>query len=102
MKASEFIVEATVATINIGDVVVILDDHALDRQQERGIDDKSLDAAIRKLKFPRVLKQMDQIEDGNRFYVMDHTTNVSLGIRKLSNKRYQLKTVVKGALLIIT
>ena len=88
--------EATVATINIGDIVVILDDHALDRQQQRGISDKSLDAAIRKLKFPRVIKQMDQIEDGNRFYVMDHTTNVSLGIRKLNDKRYQLKTVFNG------
>ena len=88
--------EATVATINIGDITVVLDDHVLDRQQQRGIDDKSLDAAIRKLKFPRVIKQMDQIEAGNRFYVMDHTTNVSLGIRKLSDKRYQLKTVFNG------
>jgi hypothetical protein len=88
--------EATVATINIGDIAVILDDHALDRQQQRGISDKSLDAAIRKLKFPRVIKQMNQIEDGNRFYVMDHITNVSLGIRKLSNNRYQLKTVFNG------
>jgi hypothetical protein len=88
--------EATVATINIGDITVVLDDHVLDRQQQRGIDNKSLDAAIRKLKFPRVIKQMDQIEAGNRFYVMDHTTNVSLGIRKLSDKRYQLKTVFNG------
>ena len=88
--------EATVATINIGDITVVLDDHVLDRQQQRGIDDRSLDAAIRKLKFPRVIKQMDQIEAGNRFYVMDHTTNVSLGIRKLSDKRYQLKTVFNG------
>jgi len=88
--------EATVATINIGDITVVLDDHVLDRQQQRGIDDRSLDAAIRKLKFPRVVKQMDQIEAGNRFYVMDHTTNVSLGIRKLSDKRYQIKTVFNG------
>jgi hypothetical protein len=88
--------EATVATINIGDITVVLDDHVLDRQQQRGINDRSLDAAIRKLKFPRVVKQMDQIEAGNRFYVMDHTTNVSLGIRKLSDKRYQIKTVFNG------
>ena len=88
--------EDTVATINIGGITVILDDHALDRQQQRGIDDKSLDAAIRKLKFPRVIKQMNQIEDGNRFYVLDHTTNVALGIRKLGNNRYQLKTVFNG------
>ena len=27
---------------------------------------------------------------------MDHTTNVSLGIRKLNDKRYQLKTVFNG------
>jgi len=96
MKASEFIVEDTVATINLGDITVNLDDHALDRQQQRGIDDKSFDSAIRKLKLPRVIKQMSQLEVGNRFYVLDHTTNVALGMRKIGDAKYVLKTVYVG------
>jgi hypothetical protein len=96
MKASEFIVEDTVATINLGDIIVNLDDHALDRQQQRGIDDKSFDSAIRKLKLPRVIKQMSQLEVGNRFYVLDHTTNVALGMRKIGDVKYVLKTVYVG------
>jgi hypothetical protein len=96
MKASEFIVEDTVATINLGDIIVNLDDHALDRQQQRGIDDKSFDAAIRKLKLPRVIKQMSQLEVGNRFYVLDHTTDVALGMRKIGDAKYVLKTVYVG------
>ena len=92
----ESIVEDTVATINLGGIIVNLDDHALDRQQQRGIDDKSFDSAIRKLKLPRVIKQMSQLEVGNRFYVLDHTTNVSLGMRKIGDVKYVLKTVYVG------
>ena len=92
----ESIVEDTVATINLGGIIVNLDDHALDRQQQRGIDDKSFDSAIRKLKLPRVIKQMFQLEVGNRFYVLDHTTNVALGMRKIGDAKYVLKTVYVG------
>jgi len=92
----ESIVEDTVATINLGGIIVNLDDHALDRQQQRGIDDKSFDSAIRKLKLPRVIKQMSQLEVGNRFYVLDHTTNVALGMRKIGDAKYVLKTVYVG------
>jgi len=88
--------EATVATINIGGIVVNMDDHALDRQQERGISNKSFDSAIRKLKLPRVINQMSKLEVGNRFYVLDHITNVALGMRKIGNAKYVLKTVVNG------
>ena len=88
--------EDTVATINLGGIIVNMDDHALDRQQQRGIGDKSFDAAIRKLKLPRVIKQMSQLEVGNRFYVLDHTTNVALGMRKIGDNKYVLKTVFNG------
>jgi pyrimidine deaminase RibD-like protein len=95
-KAKRKTNEDTVATINLGDIIVNLDDHALDRQQQRGIDDKSFDSAIRKLKLPRVIKQMSQLEVGNRFYVLDHTTNVALGMRKIGDVKYVLKTVYVG------
>jgi pyrimidine deaminase RibD-like protein len=88
--------EATVATINIGGIVVNMDDHALDRQQERGISNKSFDSAIRKLKLPRVINQMSKLEVGNRFYVLDHITNVALGMRKIGDAKYVLKTVLVG------
>jgi hypothetical protein len=96
MRAHEIINEDTVAIINLGGIIVNLDDHALDRQQQRGIDDKSFDAAIRKLKLPRVIKQMFQLGVGNRFYVLDHTTNVALGMRKIGDAKYVLKTVYVG------
>jgi hypothetical protein len=96
MRAHEIINEDTVATINLGGIIVNLDDHALDRQQQRGIGDKSFDSAIRKLKLPRVIKQMSQLEVGNRFYVLDHTTNVALGMRKIGDAKYVLKTVYVG------
>ena len=88
--------EDTVATINLGDITVNMDDHALDRQQQRGINDKAFDSAIRKLKLPRVIKQMSQLEVGNRFYVLDHSTNVALGMRKIGDAKYVLKTVYVG------
>jgi hypothetical protein len=88
--------EDTVATINLGSIIVNMDDHALDRQQQRGISNKSFDSAIRKLKLPRVINQMSQLEVGNRFYVLDHITNVALGMRKIGNAKYVLKTVLVG------
>jgi pyrimidine deaminase RibD-like protein len=88
--------EDTVATINLGGIIVNMDDHALDRQQQRGISNKSFNSAIRKLKLPRVINQMSQLEVGNRFYVLDHITNVALGMRKIGNAKYVLKTVLVG------
>jgi pyrimidine deaminase RibD-like protein len=88
--------EDTVATINLGSIIVNMDDHALDRQQQRGISNKSFDSAIRKLKLPRVINQMSQLEVGNRFYVLDHITNVALGMRKIGDAKYVLKTVLVG------
>jgi len=88
--------EVTVGVLTLGEFTVNLDDHALDRAQERRIKSTDIDTVLRKIKLPRVIKKIMAIAIGSRFYVLDHSTNVALGFRRIGDKKLVLKTVYPG------
>ena len=88
--------EVTVAVLTLGEFTVNLDDHALDRAQERRIKSSDIDTVLKKIKLPRVIKQVMALDLGSRFYVLDHSSNVALGFRRIGDKKLVLKTVYPG------
>ena len=88
--------EVTVAVLTLGEFTVNLDDHALDRAQERRIKSTDIDTVLKKIKLPRVIKKIMAIDLGSRFYVLDHSSNVALGFRRIGDKKLVLKTVYPG------
>jgi predicted nucleotidyltransferase len=88
--------EVTVGVLTLGEFTVNIDDHALDRAQERRIKSTDIDTVLKKIKLPRVIKKIMAIDLGSRFYVLDHSSNVALGFRRIGNKKLVLKTVYPG------
>ena len=88
--------ETTVGVLTLGEFTVNIDDHALDRAQERRIKSTDIDTVLRKIKLPRVIKQVMALDLGSRFYVLDHSSNVALGFRRIGDKKLVLKTVYPG------
>ena len=76
---------------------IVVDDHALDRARQRGVDPRAVDYIIRK-QMPKILKKLEQIEVNQRFWVYDWSRETALGMRKLSSSqpRFLLKTVFAG------
>lgn len=97
MKATEFITEVAVGTITTGDLIVVIDDHALDRAFERGVDPRAIDYVISK-RLPKILHKLDSIEGGQQFWIYDWSREVALGMRRLSSTqlKFVLKTVWPG------
>jgi hypothetical protein len=96
MKGGKKTNEAAVGTLTIGPFEIVVDDHSFERAVERKIKKSYIDTVLRKVKFPRVSKQMTNFEVGNRFYIFDHSNNVALGMRRIGQDRFVLKTVYKG------
>jgi GNAT superfamily N-acetyltransferase len=88
--------ESAVGTLAIGPFQIVVDDHAFERAIDRDIQPRDIDATLKKIKLPRVAKQMQDFESGSRFYVFDHTNDVALGLRRIGNNRFVLKTVYNG------
>jgi hypothetical protein len=88
--------EVTVGVLTLGEFTVNIDDHALDRAQERRIKSTDIDTVLKKIKLPRVIKKIMAIDLGSRFYVLDHSSNVALGFRRIGDKKLVLKTVYPG------
>ena len=96
MKASEFITESAVGTIRIGDIVIVVDDHAIEQVYMREIDPRSVDSVFRKL--PAVRDELTAMEPGSKIWVRDPDSGVSIGLRKMSadQMRFQFKTAVQN------
>ena len=88
--------EVTVGTLTLGEFKVLVDDHVIERAQERNIAVPDIDTVLRKIKLPRVIKKIIGIDTGSRFYVLDHTNNVALGLRRIGDRKLVLKTVYNG------
>ena len=88
--------EVTVGVLNLGEFAINVDDHAFERAQQRKINLADIDTVLRKIKLPRVIKKIMDIDVGNRFYVLDHVTDVALGFRRIGDKKLVLKTVYSG------
>ena len=97
MRATEFITEKAVGSILTPEFEIVVDDHSLDRAQERGVDPNAVDYIIRK-QLPKVSRKLNQIEVNQKFWVYDWSREVALGLRRLSSTepRFLLKTVWPG------
>lgn len=97
MRINEILNEAAVGTILTNDLQIVVDDHALDRAKERGVHPPAVDYIIRK-QLPKVLGKLEKVEVGERFWIYDWSTEISLGMRRISSTqlRFTLKTVWPG------
>jgi hypothetical protein len=91
-QGQQGVVENRLGTLHLGPLTIEIDDHALDRARQRGIDPYAVDRILKKL--TTRLDKLEKIELGERFWVYDLTSNIALGIRRLNNNRYYLKTMI--------
>jgi hypothetical protein len=96
MRAKEFMVEGAVGTLTIGNISVVVDDHAIEQVRMRNIDPKSVDTALNKL--PTIQDQLSNMDSGSKIWIRDPGTNISLGLRRISSNqlRFQFKTAVQN------
>jgi hypothetical protein len=89
--------EIAVGTILTQNLEIVVDDHALDRARERGVDPGAVDYIIKK-QMPKVLHKLEDIPLGQKFWVYDWSREVSLGLRRISSTqlKFMLKTVWPG------
>lgn len=89
--------EVAVGTILTQNLEVIVDDHALDRAQERGVDPGAVDYIIKK-QLPKVLHKLEEVPLGQKFWVYDWSRETALGMRRISSThlKFMLKTVFPG------
>jgi hypothetical protein len=94
MRACQFVTEATIGTLTIGGITIIVDEHAMDQAVERMVLPTDVDRVLRKL--PSIKSQITQIESGQKFWVYDPELQVGLGCRMLNAERVriQFKTVI--------
>jgi len=91
-QGQQGVAENRLGTLHLGPLTIEIDDHALDRARQRGIDPYAVDRILKKL--TTRLDKLEKIELGERFWVYDLTSNIALGIRRLNNNRYYLKTMI--------
>jgi hypothetical protein len=94
VRAQQFVTEATIGTLTIGGITIIVDEHALDQAVERMVLPTDVDRVLRKL--PQIKTQIAQLESGQKFWVYDPALEVGLGCRMLNAERVriQFKTVI--------
>lgn len=97
MRAQEFLIEVAVGTIVTKDLIIVVDDHSLDRAKERDVDPRAVDYVI-KQQMPKVLSKLRQVELGQKIWVYDWSREVALALRRISSTelKFLLKTVWPG------
>lgn len=100
MRAREFVAEKKIGTFRFGDLVVDIDDHAIEQTYKRSVDPKQVDQALKKLR--SVSNRITAIEPGQRFWARDAETGVALGIRRLMNPNHFLFATVVNPLTYIS
>lgn len=97
MRINELITEEKVGTIWTEDLEIVVDDHAIERAQQRQVDPRAVDYIVKR-QLQKVIHKLEQIEPGERFWVYDWSREVALGMRRISSTkmRFQLKTVWPG------
>ena len=92
MRAAEFILEAVVGKLHIGEWSIAVDDHSFDRTKTRRISPHKTDYILRLI--PTVSNEINDIELGQKFWVYCPEVDASLGFRKTEDKGLLFKTVV--------
>jgi hypothetical protein len=91
---NENLSEDTAGNLTIGDIAIVVDDHAIEQVYMREIVAAQVDQALRKL--PGIKEYLHKLTPGTKIWATDPATGVSLGLRKISDGlRFQFKTVVK-------
>ena len=95
MRAKEFLSESKIGNLTIGDISIVVDDHAIEQVYMREIAAAQVDQALRKL--PNIKEYLHKMTSGDKVWATDPATGVSLGLRKISDTalNFQFKTVVK-------
>jgi methyl coenzyme M reductase subunit C len=95
MRAREFIIEGAIGTLTIGNITVVVDDHAIEQVRTRKIDPKLVDTVLKKL--PTIQDQLSNMESGSKIWIRDPVTDISLGLRRINSNqlRFQFKTAVQ-------
>lgn len=97
--SESIVTETVIHTTQLGNIVIYIDDHYLERAKQRNITHKETGLTITRLK--TIEDQLREIEPGQQFWVKDNTNNVGLGMRKKMDAsgtlQLLLKTVVRGA-----
>lgn len=97
MRINELLSETIISTRQIGPYILKIDSHALDRTSERQrVRPMNVDWLIRQI--PNHVDQIDQVDDGLFFYIVDKILNTSIGIRKKSKDTLVLMTVLPSSL----
>jgi hypothetical protein len=95
MKCHEVISEQAAGKLRIGDFTVVIQQHVLDQSRDRRIRARDIDHALRKL--PLIADQIQQIEPGQRIWIRDPNTGVSMAMRRgIDPQRLYFFTVYKN------
>ena len=94
MRAYQFVAEAMIGTLNIGGIILVVDEHAMEQAIDRMVLPTDVDRVLRKI--PRIKDQLAQIDSGQKFWIYDSSLDVGLGMRSINpeKSKYQFKTVV--------
>lgn len=96
MRLDEILAEAVVKTIVLNGIQVTVDTHHQERQSKREVPQEAIDAAIQKI--VSVKRQIKRLENNQKFWLYDPTTEIGLGMRKYPSGKelmnVSLKTVV--------
>lgn len=94
MRASEFITEGA-ARLQIGGVVLWIDEHAIEQVYMRNIKPSDVDNAMRKISGS--VDELMAIPPGQKIWVVDPATDVALGIRRRDDAKptFTIKTAVQ-------
>ena len=94
MRACELVKEAQAGRIRIGDLTVDVDEHVIEQTYFREIDPNDVDQALRKL--PSITDKLAQVPPGQKMWIRDPDTGISLGIRSTGRNVLKFKTVVQN------
>lgn len=95
MRATEFILaEAVVGTLRVADIIIPVEQHAIDRVRMRKGSPSDIDIIINKL--PNIRKKLNRIDVNKFFWVHDQETNTKIGLKRIrsDNLTFRLDTIV--------
>lgn len=93
MRANEFITEHKIAEFRTGNLIIDVSSHTIDQRRDRRVTNRNIDRALFKLKF--IKTDLETTEPGEKFWVDDPDTGISLGMRRsMHPNRYLFNTVV--------
>ena len=83
------------ASYRLGDMLIKISQHLIDRAEERDVDNYALDRTLRRLF--RIKSKIRQQESGQKFWVYNPHDDISVGIMALDSGAFLATTVIQGA-----